>query len=332
MLTAFDENKKLINLLENRPESLKGKYFCPACRSELSLKNGAIKTPHFAHKSLQACDLALENESAQHLGLKKELYEWFKQDEKVEIERYLPALNQRPDLLVNDKIAIEIQCSYLSLKRLKERSENYRQHGYRVLWLMGKDLWMQERLTELQKNLLYFSENRGFYYWELDLEKQKLRLKSLIHEDLQGHLLYLTDEFSFKKAPLLSLLRRPYQRQKLQSITVPKGQSSERFIRQQLFHRSAKWLKIQEIYYQKGENLLTKNFQKSFFAPPGLNLLTVSKLELPSVNFCQITQNISEYYQNFWENFTEKYTENLYPPRFYAIMKERENEKNQVKA
>ena len=108
MLTAIDENGQVVNLLEIEVKELTGKYFCPSCKSELFIKNGEIKMPHFAHKSLKACDLWLENESEQHLGLKKALYQWFKKTDKVEIEAYIPEFKQRPDLLVNDKIAIEI--------------------------------------------------------------------------------------------------------------------------------------------------------------------------------------------------------------------------------
>ena len=85
MLTAIDENGQVVNLLEIEVKELTGKYFCPSCKSELFIKNGEIKMPHFAHKSLKACDLWLENESEQHLGLKKALYQWFKKTDKVEI-------------------------------------------------------------------------------------------------------------------------------------------------------------------------------------------------------------------------------------------------------
>ena len=56
----------------------------------------------------------------------------------MEIEAYIPEFKQRPDLLVNDKIAIEIQCSHLSMKRLKERTENYQVTVLRYFGLWGK--------------------------------------------------------------------------------------------------------------------------------------------------------------------------------------------------
>ncbi|AYG00760.1 competence protein CoiA [Lactococcus allomyrinae] len=326
MLTAIDEKNKLVNLLESSPEELTGQYFCPACKTEVVLKNGNIKITHFAHKTLQNCESWTENESVQHLTLKKILYRWFKKSEKVEVEKYLPELKQTPDLLVNDKIAIEVQCSSLSLKRLKERTENYQTHGYSVIWLMGKKLWLSHQLTELQKNLMYFSENRGFYFWELDLERKKLRLKSLIHQDLRGNILHLTEEILFGHGELLTHLRQPFSAQAPLSLPVSADRGLFHFVRQQLFHRSTKWLEIQEKYYQQGKNLLTENFDKPYIAPPGLNLLSVSDDKISSANFTQITQNLVPYYQNFLENFKKNPRNKLYPPRFYAIIKEVNNE------
>jgi competence protein CoiA len=331
MLTAIDENKKIVNLLEVDAKQLAGKYFCPSCNSELFIKNGEIKISHFAHKSLMNCDLWIENESEQHLGLKKILYQWFKKTDKVEIETYLPELNQRPDLLVNDKIAIEIQCSHLPIKRLKERTVNYQSHGYKVLWLMGKDLWLKEQMTKLQRNLVYFSENRGFYYWELDFQAQKLRLKSLIHEDLRGKIIYLKEEIFFGEGRLIEHLRLPFLSQKLQTIPLSVDVKLSEFIRQQLYYCSPKWLKLQEKYYQRGKNLLDLTFERSFTAPLGLNLLEVFDNKILPHKFTQIEQNIKLYYENFFKNFQQCSSETAYPPRFYAIMKKQNKDINKRK-
>ncbi|PCS03558.1 hypothetical protein RU85_GL000916 [Lactococcus garvieae] len=128
MLIALDKDGKTINLLDST--SINGPFYCPACKTALRLKKGKIKIPHFAHVSLQNCDSWSENESAQHLGLKLSLYQWFKEKEKVELEKYVPEIKQTADLLVNDKLAIEIQCSPLSLQRLEERTVSYKEMGY----------------------------------------------------------------------------------------------------------------------------------------------------------------------------------------------------------
>lgn len=319
MLVALDEQGKAINILEK--PGLQGAFYCPACKSPLRLKRGTIKMPHFAHVSLEGCDSWSEHESAQHLELKLNLYQWFSQKEKVEIEKYLPEIQQTADLLVNDRLVIEVQCSSLSLQRLVERTENYRKAGYFVLWLQGRDLWLKNSLTSLQKNLLYYSEDYGFYFWELDLDNQKIRLKSLIHQDLQGRMIYLTEEFDLLRGDIIEILRLPFKAQKKLNIKVPKNEKTRFFIQKQLYHRTPKWLKIQEKYYQEGKNLLTEDWNKNYWSPPGLNLLTYSFEKDVKETFCQIETSLVDYYQNFYENFEAEGIEILHAPCFYAIIK-----------
>ena len=323
MITAYDENKKLINLFEVNPDELKGQYFCPACRSRVLLRNGKIKVPHFAHQSLQDCQSWSENESQQHLSLKIELYEWFSKTEKCQIEHYLAELEQTPDLLVNDKIAVEIQCSRLSISRLKERTENYQKHGYTVIWLMGKDLWLKENISNLQKQLTYFSWNSGFYYWELDVTKGKIRLKSLIHQDIRGKIISVTEEFDFGKGDLLEILRRPFAKQKMKIIKKPKERGIEDYIQQQLFHKNPKWMKLQEKYYKKGENLLTAKIKgQSFISPLGLNLLDQANFS----SFIQMNEKGNQLIKNYYDNFAKANYNTLYPPVFYDKMRDKKTE------
>ena len=108
----------------------------------------------------------------------------------------------------------------MSQKLLGHRSQGYRSQGCQVIWLLGEILWLKERLTQLQKGFLYFSQNMGFYVWELDLKKQVLRLKYLLHQDLRGKLHFQVKEFPYGQGNLLEILRFPYQKQKLPRFTV----------------------------------------------------------------------------------------------------------------
>ena len=183
MLLAKNKEGILLNAMENQP-SLGEQTFCPACSGAVRFKKGRVMRPHFAHISLENCSFYTENESAEHLNLKAGLYSWGKQSQEVQVEAFLPEIRQIADLLLDGRIALEVQCSPLSQERLEERTLSYRQHGYQVLWLLGKKLWLKQSLTKLQKDFLYFSQNMGFHLWELDEKKQELRLKYLIHEDL----------------------------------------------------------------------------------------------------------------------------------------------------
>ena len=174
MFIAMDNNQKRWNCMEEIPAVTEGPFYCLACHSPVRLKNGSVLRAHFAHIKLQHCPYHHEAESFEHLELKASLYDWASKESHTEVESYLADFQQIADLLVVDKnLALEVQCSSLSLERLKERSDAYRSYGYQVYWLLGKKLWLKKRLTKLQAGFLYFSQNRGFHLWELDLDKER---------------------------------------------------------------------------------------------------------------------------------------------------------------
>lgn len=307
MFVARDARGELVNVLEDKLE--KQAYTCPACGGQLHLRQGPSVRTHFAHKSLKDCDFFFENESPEHLANKESLYHWLKKETKVQLEYPLSELKQIADVFVNGNLALEVQCSPLPQKVLKERSEGYRSQGYQVLWLLGQKLWLKERLTRLQQGFLYFSQNMGFYVWELDKEKQVLRLKYLIYQDLRGKLHYQIKEFSYGQGSLLEILRLPYKRQKISHFTVSEDKDICRYIRQQLYYQNLFWMKEQAEAYQKGENILTYGLKEWY---PQIRPI-VGK-------FFQIEQDLTSYYQHFY-TYYQKNPQNdwqkLYPPAFY---------------
>ena len=311
MLSALDENGRLISLLDGIPK--KQAFTCPACQMPVRLKNGSIMRPHFAHVSLENCDFYSENESDEHLGLKAALYQSLSQTEKVTVEAVLPDLHQVADLLVNDNLILEVQCSRLSEKRLKQRTAAYHQAGFKVLWLLGEKLWLGRRLTPLHRHFLYFSQNMGFHLWELDIKQGLIRLCYLIYEDRRGNLHYLTKTCPFS-GNVMAFLRLPYQKQKLSMYEVKQDQALLCYIQRQLLAKNASWLKRQEEAYLQGKNLLTMPLSAYFpqVRPPELK-----------DGFCQISQDLSLFYETFrcyYQNQVEKNVQNLYPPAYYGRM------------
>ena len=59
---------------------------------------------HFAHKKVDSCLAFYEAESTYHMYGKELLYRWFKrQNVHVEIEHYLPEIQQRPDIFIESR-------------------------------------------------------------------------------------------------------------------------------------------------------------------------------------------------------------------------------------
>ncbi len=311
MLSALDEKGRLVSLLDEISE--KQTFTCPACHSPVRLRHGQIMRPHFAHVSLKNCDFYSENESDEHLQLKAALYQALSQSENVTVEAVLPELHQVADVLVNDNLALEVQCSRLSEKRLRERTTSYHKAGFNVLWLLGEKLWLGERLTPLQRHFLYFSQNMGFHLWELDAKQRLVRLHYLIYEDWHGKVHYLTKSCSLS-GNLMAFFRLPYQKQKLSTYDVNQDSNLLSYIQRQLSSRNTSWLKRQEKAYLQGKNLLTLSLSAYF-----------PQVRPPEVKdgFCQISQDLSDFYETFrryYQNQSEKGVQRLYPPAYYGRM------------
>lgn len=310
MLTALNQEGQLTNLLTQQPAK-KDIYYCPGCHGKVQLKQGKIMRVHFAHIHLQDCWHHSENESSQHLELKSILYRWLEKEATVELEAYLPSNGQIADLLVNQQLALEVQCSSLPIQRLIERTQSYHQHGYKVVWLLGENLWLKKSLSSLQKQFLRFSQNMGFHLWELDAKRKELRLRYLIHEDWRGRVHCLTQTFPFGKKKLLEVLRLPYARQRLLSFKGQMDTQLLRYIAQQLYYQSPKWMALQRQAYEAGENLLTKSLEDFY---PQLRLPT------SEIGFAQISETLDSYYQNFeayYKTQKNKQKQVLYSPAFY---------------
>ncbi|BAM61449.1 competence protein CoiA family protein [Streptococcus dysgalactiae subsp. equisimilis] len=310
VLTALTNENQVISLLV-QPNPQKQPFRCPACGSPVRLRQGKIIRPHFAHITLANCHFQTENESQEHLHLKAKIYTSLIKTEKVCVEKYLPELQQFPDLWVNDKLALEIQCSPIPIERLVARTQAYQKHGYEVRWLLGKKLWLKNRLTAFQKQCLYFSSRLGFHLWELDTAAHLLRLKYLIHEDLFDKVSYLTKTISLDNN-IMESLRIPYHQSKLCSYQKPMAKSLSIPIQRALLAKHPKWLRRQERAYLAGYNLLMLPVEA--FYPQWRPVQSAT-------GFCQIKENLHDYNKSFkayYKKEGNKKVQTLFSPQYYV--------------
>ncbi len=147
MFIAKRESGEKIHLLDHHDEELlhrmrkRESFFCTACGKEVLMRLGKQKKWHFAHKKVDSCLAFYEAESIYHMHGKELLYRWLKrQNFHVEIEHYLPEIQQRPDIFIERaerKIAIEYQCANLSIEQLYKRTHSYWRAGIQVVWIIG---------------------------------------------------------------------------------------------------------------------------------------------------------------------------------------------------
>jgi competence protein CoiA len=182
LLIAMDENGE--QLVAGGDLNRDRKYYCPSCRNAVHFKKGSVMRPHFAHYKSEACDFFSEGETAEHIQGKFDLLEWFKKEGfPIEMEAYIPALQQRPDLLVAKRYAVEFQCSQIPIAKVAERTEGYLKAGYEIVWILGEQFEHKKQLTAFQRACLREWEGRIclFHY---SVGKQRL----VAHSDFSSEI------------------------------------------------------------------------------------------------------------------------------------------------
>lgn len=128
-------------------------YYCPTCKEELIVKVGNVITPHFSHASMSTCS-STGGEGEIHERGKWLLYKWLHQQFPiVQLEVYLPAIQQRPDILVSNgtkRYAIEFQYSAIPSTDIQKRTEMYLSHDITPLWILDQKHVRQRRKNEFQ--------------------------------------------------------------------------------------------------------------------------------------------------------------------------------------
>lgn len=164
MLVA-NENGQLV--LANKAQA-GSKYTCPTCQQPVRLRRGKKMVAHFAHLPGANCVMN-EGETAEHLLGKQQLFNWLAfRGLAPRLEVYLPEINQRPDILFNDggtQTAVEFQCSPLSVQRLRERNDGYRQLGITPVWLLGEPYRRRLSRAKVAQFTQIFSGQPAILYW-----------------------------------------------------------------------------------------------------------------------------------------------------------------------
>lgn len=137
MLIAINSDN--IRCFSVETERTKNVFYCPDCKQLVILKKGCKKIHHFAHKKNSDC--ANKGESEAHMTAKYDLYRALKankQFSKVEMERNLGSVRPDVSCVKNGKtyIAIEIQCSNISVDLINHRMSEYRDKGIYVIWVL----------------------------------------------------------------------------------------------------------------------------------------------------------------------------------------------------
>lgn len=166
MLSAMTQKKEKV--FAERVER-NNNYFCPLCGIQMVLKKGEIKIAHFAHKILTDCQY--EGESQEHYAMKNIVeyrYNNFFPNGFIEKEYLIQKNNIKRiiDLVCldksNNKIAIEVQYSPISLELFLERTRNLILLDYKVIWIFNIKSYF--KIIKSYKNNFYQIRINNLFY------------------------------------------------------------------------------------------------------------------------------------------------------------------------
>lgn len=286
MLIALNEKNVLVHV-NSIVEELKEKsiYCCPNCKEPVFLKKGVLKIAHFSHFNHSNCHLFSEGETKEHLEGKQLLYEWFmKQGYVCQLEAYLPNLSQRPDILVwitpLKAVAIEFQCSSLSIRKMEKRTVGYKKSGYDVLWIVGSQFKLKDRITASQRLFIYSNTQMTSCLFFLDVIKKVVIFYSNIqHQNITQRISYDSyiiklNEFNTIDLTILKKkLMTKIKNKRRDILTSPKELlESHRFLNQGRIYRTPQMVSFQEHIYLKGDSLISLP-KEIYFKVPGQLLI-----------------------------------------------------------
>ncbi len=216
--------------------------------------------PHFAHYNKGDCSAFTEGETEEHLDGKLALARYFeKKGYLVKIEAYLRELKQRPDLLVEkskQKIAIEFQCSSITIQKMIERTIGYSEAGYKVLWILGSHFHYHHALTNLQKaSLYYYSPNDTFLLVQYDTITQKITVHHDFQVDTYGKINCQKHSLILNNPEKISLESKRNHKEKIISSSYFFHTHSQ--LTRSTRYPSEEKLRFLSLIYQKNDNIIS---------------------------------------------------------------------------
>lgn len=261
-LTVKNEHITADQINKGNNQEVQHVYFCPGCHEKVFLKSGKVIQAHFAHFRHSNCSLFSEGETQEHLAGKKLLFEWFTNENiPCQLESYLPELQQRPDLLIwpdaDRPIAIEFQCSSLSIEKMLERTEGYKKNGYEVLWIAGSKFQLKRQLTPFQQLFLRHHPLLGIYFICLRADKQLFEIFANISVDQPGG--------SFRKRVMFVDFAGLKKYFYISDSTVPTNkithnfsyQKSHEYLIKGRLYQNPKMVEFQKYIYYRGYSLIS---------------------------------------------------------------------------
>jgi len=148
----------------------KQKYFCSQCARPVKLVV-TTKKIFFRHENVSFNKI---NERSTHVQGKiliaTTLTKYLAVN--VELEHFFPEIQQRPDIWVQQHVAVEYQCAKIDVQTLEQRVSGYQQVGVQNIWILGGD-YLDTKIRRKHLKFLSYSGDLGYYLLMLNSEKRQ---------------------------------------------------------------------------------------------------------------------------------------------------------------
>lgn len=203
MQFALNQHKQLVNISQVTTSS---DYYCVDCHCPLKVKTSKTGRRFFAHLGQGKH----HGQTSEHLLGKQQICQWAAENGwNPQLEYYLPAINQRADIFLsygNHPVAVEFQCSPLTLPSIQLRNRGYKSLGIHVRWLLGSSYGRRLSPSKIAQFTQYWHGNLVIPFW--DIECCKIRYQRFYRTSFSQ---FRGDPAHLIRTQMLFLHRRKFQ-------------------------------------------------------------------------------------------------------------------------
>lgn len=293
-------------------EQVKLAVYCPKCHQPLLFKQGPRIRPYFAHKQSKTSQTIFNNEGELHRKNKLIIAELlYRNGYSCHVEERIELSQRRADIYVavgNQKLAIELQYSPISLVDLTMRTKDYYQAQVPVRWLLGRasiHYKPNQHIPNMALQFLHYHSQYGLYvpFW---CEKRQLVYLQFIsyYRQCTLHAYVTIDEYLQINGQLI--IQQPILKGELNKEEIPYtpllSSTKQQMITRYQHNKQRRFI-LEACYMNK---MIFAQVACPYLSLQGQSIFTIYKdweiIVLVLIEFQQLSLNDFEYYYQFLVN------------------------------
>lgn len=246
LVTAYEE----YSLLPNYQQLNTKIYRCPRCKKRVILIVSQSKAPFFKHYNVSQG----KGEKEEHALSKQMLCTALVgAGYQAKMEVNLAYRQLRADILMQNSISFEIQCSPISDIEFDHRHNLYEKIGIKDVWVVGLRHFLHQQLRESQKKFLRFNQQWGWYYLEINPYEADISLKyNILLSPISRKLKYQIKKFSLDDLGIRKFFNFvPY----LKRYSLPDVQFQRQYLHKKIQQKTGYGLQVAQLLYENRKSV-----------------------------------------------------------------------------